>query len=376
MRDELFGINWSGKEINVDFSDCFGVHSKADIKLDTLLTSVDLIIGNAINSLMIEPEVIDVLISKLSKIKDEINALHEIQKTVYEELDNIYSYIKQNKALVFFIFYSPDRSNFRLLVSDPTNMKCLMDRAINLRPNMIDIDVINNANDFYIKDMWARYISENILDNSGEISAATVYRYLLRNMAIDLETYKNIKRGTKRTELTTDLDVVKYHSYRELVLNKVYRFILFAISPDEAPEEAKNIKHDLIFHFYMEIHNGKKIPCVNIQFTNISSVSLFNREIKDFELLLSSITEPRTVKNTLSNILTRVICSLSCRITDIPNDPRTFNTPKEVIDIENKILDKSNNTFDIWHLVKDYIFKNMTYTKDYLEVYKLSKEDK
>lgn len=175
--------------------------------------------------------------------------------------------------------------------------------------------------------------------------------------------------------LVVEENVSKYYNPSEIALNKVYKFILFAIAPNNESKGLKRIKPELLFHFYMIDNDNKKIPCVKIKFAN-SEQTLFDEEIKDFELLLHTVSESRNTKIALSDILTRNICSLSCRIADIPNKTETFNTPKEVINIEKKLLDKYGHVYDIWSLVKKYIYKNMTYTKDYLEVYKLSKEDK
>jgi len=370
MKDKTFEINWRGTERNVDFTECFGVNAGACINVNDHMADVNLVIGNIVNKLYLEPKVLDILISDLSRIRGEINELREIRNNVYKELDNICSFAKKDKALIFFVSYSPNQSNFRLKVLNPIDNKCLMDRAINVDKERIDVLLLTGNRN--INKVFAHIISENLIDYDKD---DLIFSYVFRNLIVDVSAYKDTKRGQRKNANLIVDEESKYHNPSEIALNKVYKFILFAISPDEESKGLKKIKSDLLFHFYMVNNDNKKIPCVKIKIAG-SERTLFNEEIKDFDLLLHTISENRNTKNVLSDILTRNICSLSCRITDIPNDPKTFNTPKSIIEIEKKFIDKYEHASSIWSLVKQYIFNNMIYTKDYLEVYKLSKEDK
>ena len=182
MINETFGINWriNGDKLFITDDSLNQKMNKKDID------DITVVIGN--NNFSINYNSIDTLISKLSKLKGEVNSLQEIKRNVYKELDVIYTYIRDNLPLIFLVHYD---HGFILKVIDPMANNCIMDRRINIDDKKY-YHFHGYATD-EIKEVFAKTISYCILEDSRhEGDFEHMWNFIARHMITHIDTFYSI----------------------------------------------------------------------------------------------------------------------------------------------------------------------------------------
>lgn len=182
MINEPFEINWrlNGDKLFITDDSSNQKMKKKDID------DITVVIGN--NNFSINYNSIDTLISKLSKLKGEINSLQEIKRNIYKELDAIYTYIRDNLPLIFLVHYD---HGFILKVIDPMANNCIMDRRINIDDKKY-YHFYGYATD-EIKEVFAKTISHRILDDiKHEGDFELMWHFIARHMITHIDTFYSI----------------------------------------------------------------------------------------------------------------------------------------------------------------------------------------
>lgn len=190
MINETFGINWriDGNKLSITQESAI-IMRKAE-KDD--FNDIKVLIGN--DNYSINYKAIDTVISKLSKLKGEINSCKEIKRNVYKELDVIYNHIRKNLPLIFLVYYD---HNFRLKVIDPMLNLCIMDRYINIDDKK-HFHFYSYTTDEIIKEIFAKSISYCILEDSkhkGDFEPTL--NFIARHMITHIDTYNITNKEDK-----------------------------------------------------------------------------------------------------------------------------------------------------------------------------------
>lgn len=183
MINETFGINWriDGNKLFIT-PDNFIMKKAGKDDFD----DIKVVIGNSNYS--INYNSIDTVISKLSKLKGEVNSCREIKRNIYKELDVIYTYIRDNLPLIFLVHYD---HGFILKVIDPIANNCIMDRRININDKKY-FHFHGYATD-EIKETFAKTISYCILeDNKHEGDFEHMWNFIARHMITHIDTFYSI----------------------------------------------------------------------------------------------------------------------------------------------------------------------------------------
>lgn len=181
--NETFGINWriDGNKLFIT-PDNFIMKKAGKDDFD----DIKVVIGDSNYS--INYNSIDTVISKLSKLKGEVNSCIEIKRNIYKELDVIYTYIRDNLPLIFLVHYD---HGFILKVIDPMANNCIMDRHININDKKY-FHFHGYATD-EIKEVFAKTISYCILEDSRhEGDFEHMWNFIARYMITHIDTFYSI----------------------------------------------------------------------------------------------------------------------------------------------------------------------------------------